>query len=227
MQSIQDLMVRVRANFTPDQVARLPRHEKMLKVYGAYGVRQTVQTEDPDASDRRIWDIARANDGWAYFETDESGAVIHRFLRKDMPHLLEQVYHHFCTLANPNIPSEATVKSREAYLGLQTTDIEWQHIATGSNHDIFELNFSDKYQLKLEYNHNDKSATVQLCKSEKDGEVVVYEDTNDSVHSILHAQQWAGVHISTLMHNIAAQCKRIEIDLTATKGWKDLAAQNL
>lgn len=118
-------------------------------------------------------------------------------------------------------------KTGTSGISLPKNDIIWRQVSTDGRREIFALLFSERFRLELIYDRESRSAEVFLADKTKKGDSTVYSAKSDGVHGVLHAQQWAGFHVANLMHNVAADCKNIEIALTATKGWRDLAAQNL
>ena len=99
----------------------------------------------------------------------------------------------------------------------------WRPMAISPCTESYRLDFSDKYHLELAYRPLENLALIWICLS--DGTVV--HETKMEAHSPLHAQQQAGIEISSLLHNVVVECKEMESALTSSAWWRELASQNL
>lgn len=77
--------------------ANLPRHADIDHIYGSHN---KIRLSDTSGDPARVWDIKRANQGWAYFETDESGRISHSYLRAELTTLLNFAWARFKGVAD-------------------------------------------------------------------------------------------------------------------------------
>lgn len=104
---------------------------------------------------------------------------------------------------------------------------KWKLVVYGPGLEIYRLVISDEYHLRLVYNSETGYADVTLVHRE-DGDVHEIRTTPQTpCHSSAHALQWAGVSMSSHFHNRAIECKKLEEAIVNTKGWKDMANQNV
>lgn len=106
------------------------------------------------------------------------------------------------------------------------TKAVWELTSQTNLEQNFTLKFSDRFWLRLTYENVTGTATVELV-DKKNRDKILYHAVNAHTNSIIHAQQWAGIDVTTRLHNIAAECKYIESSLMENDAWQELAGQNL